>query len=342
MEEMEIEKIEMEKIEMKEMEMKEIEIEEIKMEEMEMPLSFNGTGGVVGLTRWFEKMEMMFYISNCPKKYQVKNEVLKMEIELWNLAVKGIDLTAYTRRFKEWVLLCTRMVPNEEDKVERFVRGLPDNIWRNLIAAEPIKLQDAIRIANNLMDQKLKGYARSAKNKRRSKLKYKFQDQENSEDIFSFGSALEDFIYVVFVFDRNINTFFGLGYPHRQTSHRYLQGQESEYDWHSSVSGRRLATSQGVAQDRWSLGQHIELVNIIDDPRALMLTRTMAKTLSVTSAHECLFVDFLSEEEPKKVSEALKHQGWVDAMQDELNQFARNKVWTLIPESYEKTIIRSK
>ncbi|GKC74325.1 putative reverse transcriptase domain-containing protein [Tanacetum coccineum] len=37
-----------------------------------------------------------------------------------------------------------------------------------------------------------------------SKLEYKFQDKENSEDIFSFGSALEDFICVVFVHDRNI------------------------------------------------------------------------------------------------------------------------------------------
>ncbi|GKA89383.1 putative reverse transcriptase domain-containing protein [Tanacetum coccineum] len=37
-----------------------------------------------------------------------------------------------------------------------------------------------------------------------SKLEYKFQDQENSEDIFSSGSALEDFICVVFVHDRNI------------------------------------------------------------------------------------------------------------------------------------------
>ncbi|GJY29507.1 hypothetical protein Tco_0405274 [Tanacetum coccineum] len=36
------------------------------------PLSFNGTEGVVGLTRWFEKMETVFYISNCPEKYQVK------------------------------------------------------------------------------------------------------------------------------------------------------------------------------------------------------------------------------------------------------------------------------
>ncbi|GKA11724.1 hypothetical protein Tco_0691270, partial [Tanacetum coccineum] len=38
----------------------------------------------------------------------------------------------------------------------------------------------------------------------KSKLEYKFQDKENSEDIFSFGSALEDFISVVFVPDRNI------------------------------------------------------------------------------------------------------------------------------------------
>ncbi|GKC95377.1 hypothetical protein Tco_1160819, partial [Tanacetum coccineum] len=62
--------------------------------------------------------------------------------------------------------------------------------------------------------------------------------------------------------------------------------------------------------DRWSKDKHIELVKII--------------------AHECLFVNFLSEEEPKKVSEALKHPGWVDVMQEELNQFARNKV----PERY--------
>ncbi|GJT12794.1 retrovirus-related pol polyprotein from transposon TNT 1-94 [Tanacetum coccineum] len=65
--------------------------------------------------------------------------------------------------------------------------------------------------------------------------------------------------------------------------------------------------------------QHIELVNIIGNRGAGMLIRAMAKQLSAASAHECLFVDFLSEEEPKKVSEALKHPGWVDAMQDKLN-----------------------
>ncbi|GKC72235.1 retrovirus-related pol polyprotein from transposon TNT 1-94 [Tanacetum coccineum] len=84
-------------------------------------------------------------------------------------------------------------------------------------------------------------------------------------------------------------------------------------------------------QDKWSQDKHIELVNIIGNLGAGMLTRAMAKELSAASAHECLFVDFLSEEEPKKVIEALMHPGWVDAMQEELNQFARNKVWKLVP-----------
>ncbi|GJZ69916.1 putative reverse transcriptase domain-containing protein [Tanacetum coccineum] len=115
-------------------------------------LSFNGTEGIVRLTRWFEKMEMVFYISNCPEKYQVKTY--------------EVDDRSLLSKKQELVLLCTRVVPNEEDKVERFVGGFPDNIWGNVIIAEPTKLQDEIRIANNLMDQKLKVYARSAENKR--------------------------------------------------------------------------------------------------------------------------------------------------------------------------------
>ncbi|GJW57177.1 hypothetical protein Tco_0103908 [Tanacetum coccineum] len=60
-------------------------------------------------------------------------------------------------------MMCTKMVPKEEDQGERFIGGLPDNIKGNVIAAEPTRLQDAIRIANNLMDQKLKGYANVAR-----------------------------------------------------------------------------------------------------------------------------------------------------------------------------------
>ncbi|GKC87981.1 reverse transcriptase domain-containing protein [Tanacetum coccineum] len=91
-----------------------------------------------------------------------------METELWNLAVKGNDLTAYTQRFQELIFLCTKMFPEEGDRVEKFIGGLFDNIQGNGITAEPMRLQDAIRVANNLMDQKLKGYAaRNAENRRR-------------------------------------------------------------------------------------------------------------------------------------------------------------------------------
>ncbi|GJZ57066.1 hypothetical protein Tco_0612560 [Tanacetum coccineum] len=65
-------------------------------------------------------------------------------------------------------MMCTKMVLEEEDRVEKFIGGLPDNIQGNVIAAEPTRLQDVVRIANNLMDQKLKGYAvKNAENKRR-------------------------------------------------------------------------------------------------------------------------------------------------------------------------------
>ncbi|GKE99823.1 hypothetical protein Tco_0023174 [Tanacetum coccineum] len=91
----------------------------------------NGTEGVVGLTRRFEKMETVFHISNCPEVYQVK------------------------------------MVPGEEDQIERYVRGLPDNIQGNVMSAKQTRLKDAIRLANSLINQKLKGYTiRSAENKR--------------------------------------------------------------------------------------------------------------------------------------------------------------------------------
>ncbi|GJS35208.1 hypothetical protein Tco_0533590 [Tanacetum coccineum] len=46
--------------------------------------------------------------------------------------------------------------------------------------------------------------------------------------------------------------------------------------------------------------------------------------------HTCLFVCFLSQEEPKRVSQALRDQAWVEAMQEELLQFKLQKVWILV------------
>ncbi|GKD36758.1 retrovirus-related pol polyprotein from transposon TNT 1-94, partial [Tanacetum coccineum] len=49
--------------------------------------------------------------------------------------------------------------------------------------------------------------------------------------------------------------------------------------------------------------------------------------------------NFLLEIEPKKLIESLEEEGYVLAMTEELNQFKRNKAWTLVPKPYGKTII---
>ncbi|GKE86710.1 reverse transcriptase domain-containing protein, partial [Tanacetum coccineum] len=157
-----------EEMEMEEMEETEMDEMDTGMETMDNALTWwNSHKRTIGVEaayamNWVKLMKLMTEVY-CPRI-----EIQKMETELWNLVVKGNDLTAYTQRFQELILLCTRTVPDEEDRVERFIGGLPDNIQGNVIAANPARLQDAISIANQLMDKKVQGYAaRSAENKRR-------------------------------------------------------------------------------------------------------------------------------------------------------------------------------
>ncbi|GJW19654.1 putative ribonuclease H-like domain-containing protein [Tanacetum coccineum] len=58
--------------------------------------------------------------------------------------------------------------------------------------------------------------------------------------------------------------------------------------------------------------------------------------------HHCLFACFLSQHEPKKISEALEDKSWVDAMQEELLQFEIQKVWILVDLPYGKKAIGTK
>jgi glycine cleavage system H lipoate-binding protein len=46
--------------------------------------------------------------------------------------------------------------------------------------------------------------------------------------------------------------------------------------------------------------------------------------------------------EPKNINEAIEDESWTLAMQEELNQFERNKVWTLTPRPKVHTIIGTK
>ncbi|GKE80029.1 reverse transcriptase domain-containing protein [Tanacetum coccineum] len=86
-------------------------------------------------------------------KYYPRTEIRKMEEELYNLTVKGNDLKPYVRRFQELTILCPNMVPNTEKLLEAFIGGLPRSIKGNVTASKPETLEEAINIAQRLMDQ---------------------------------------------------------------------------------------------------------------------------------------------------------------------------------------------
>ncbi|GKD46560.1 reverse transcriptase domain-containing protein [Tanacetum coccineum] len=89
---------------------------------------------------WKTLMKMM------TDKYCPRNEIKKLEMEIWDLKVKGTDLTSYTQRFQELALLCGRMFPEESDKIEKYVGGLPDMIYGSVVASKPKTMQDAVEI----------------------------------------------------------------------------------------------------------------------------------------------------------------------------------------------------
>jgi hypothetical protein len=82
-----------------------------------------------------------------------------------------------------------------------------------------------------------------------------------------------------------------------------------------------------------------QLLGTIDEGRRLR-SRVIQPTSEV--ANQVSYSCYLSQTEPKKVDEALQDEGWVSAMPDELLQFTRNDVWTLVPRPAEQNIIGAK
>nr|GFA91552.1 hypothetical protein [Tanacetum cinerariifolium] len=122
-----------------------------------------GHEAAYGMT-WKTLMKMM------TEKYCPRNEIKKLEMELWDLKVKGTDLASYTQRFQELALLYGRMFSEEFDKIEKYVRGLPDMIHGSVVASKPKTMQEAIEIATELMDKKIRTFAeRETANKRKFK-----------------------------------------------------------------------------------------------------------------------------------------------------------------------------
>ncbi|GJT19926.1 putative reverse transcriptase domain-containing protein [Tanacetum coccineum] len=157
------------------------------------PLNFKGTEGVVGLTRWIEKMESVFNISGCAIENQVKFAtctLLGAALTWWNGQIRTLGPDAYSMTWE--------FVANETEKVDKYISGLPDNIYGNVKSARPKTLDETIELANDLMDQKLRTYAeRQTDNKRKaddaSRNNHGHQQQpfkrQNVAKVYNMGSG---------------------------------------------------------------------------------------------------------------------------------------------------------
>ncbi|KAJ9557729.1 hypothetical protein OSB04_012343 [Centaurea solstitialis] len=84
---------------------------------------------------------------------------------------------------------------------------------------------------------------------------------------------------------------------------------------------------------RWTKDHPID--QVLGNPSSGIKTRRQ-------SGNICLYVNFISENEPKEIDDALRDPAWVSAMQEELAEFIRNNVWLLVPRPRKRTIIGSK
>nr|GEX00962.1 hypothetical protein [Tanacetum cinerariifolium]GEY76521.1 hypothetical protein [Tanacetum cinerariifolium] len=106
------------------------------------PMNFRGIEGVVGLTQWFERIKTDFNISKCAVENQVKFATCTLHgvsLTWWNLMSRHLVMMPLT----ELALLCGRMFPEESDKIEKYVGGLPDMIHGSVMASKPKTMHDA-------------------------------------------------------------------------------------------------------------------------------------------------------------------------------------------------------
>nr|GFD38504.1 hypothetical protein [Tanacetum cinerariifolium] len=102
----------------------------------------------------------------CPRSV-----IQRMEQELYNLRMKGMDTDGYTNRFHELALLCPRMVEPEAVKVEQYIRGLTKSIRGDVTSSQPTTINDAVRLAYQLAEQLIQDKADEATRVRKERVK---------------------------------------------------------------------------------------------------------------------------------------------------------------------------
>ncbi|GJZ27136.1 retrovirus-related pol polyprotein from transposon TNT 1-94 [Tanacetum coccineum] len=79
-----------------------------------------------------------------------------------------------------------------------------------------------------------------------------------------------------------------------------------------------------------------------DHPIETVIESLNQRTLRSQVQNQSNFFCFVFSIEPKNIKEAIQNESWFMAMQEELNQFKTNDVWSLVPPPKNQTIIGKK
>ncbi|GKE57620.1 hypothetical protein Tco_1496805 [Tanacetum coccineum] len=144
------------------------------------PAVFHGIKGAVELRRWFEKTKSVFEISECAEGKKVKFAAATLEgptLTWWKTKVATMGLETVNQmpwtemkqlmtvefclieevqrmEHKLWNLKVKEMVEPERVKVDAYIWGLTNNIKGEVTSSKPTDLNEAVRMAHKLMEQK--------------------------------------------------------------------------------------------------------------------------------------------------------------------------------------------
>ena len=104
---------------------------------------------------------------------------------------------------------------------------------------------------------------------------------------------------------------------------------EQEDVFHEATENLEIQPEDPIQVEVVQVDQYIKWMRVHPTEQVIGELSAGVKTRRAIQ-EEALFSCYVSQQEPSSVEEALEDSNWITAMQEELNQFERNKVWELV------------
>ncbi|GJU08534.1 retrovirus-related pol polyprotein from transposon TNT 1-94 [Tanacetum coccineum] len=240
---------------------------------------------------------------------RTEQTILENQVKFATCTLHGVALTWWKSHVKTvgqdaahgmpWntltkIMTAKRMFPEESDKIKKYVGGLPDMIHGSVMPSKPKTMQDAIEFATELMDKKISTFT---------------ERQQGVTIAYTAGPGeKKEYAGTLLLCNKSraaTNNQINLTcYECGNQGHYRSDCSELKNQNHGNQAGGTGA--RGMIAAEANLGYYFKHIR---EPLAGITTRSRFRDSEAASAHECLYINFLSKIEPKKLTEALEEEG---------------------------------